>query len=407
MKKLLHSFLFTGVLLAYFSVSGQTNSKSSKYTPGYILTQENDTLWGLVFLQDHVFNTSECIFKVSSEGEEQNFLPDEIKGYGVKDGTVFRAGLTTDTKAVFFQYKVIGKYSLLYYRDTYYVESEGILEELTVSQEKVNVDSRTFAKAKEEYKYLLRAKMIDCYEIDRYLKATDFNLESLARLFENYAKCSSSTVKVYKHDTDKMKIRLGISVGVMGSVFDMIPGSSARYVFTEFGSPKISLSFVPSALVEFSFPALTQKASVRTGITFYSAKNEYSRLREEPGLVDLQEVTVTSSRIEVPLYLRYAFTRKGRGPYVIGGLGMNRFVRWETLRVHTLEPGIVSTFSDLEQRNFYINYLIGGGVDFPLGNKIVLGELIYGFAPYLLDGTGTPMPTAWFQTVSFSAGVLF
>ncbi|MEZ4776276.1 MAG: hypothetical protein R3D00_24085 [Bacteroidia bacterium] len=407
MRKLLPCALFVGILLSFGLVRSQSNSAKDRFNEGYILTLGNDSLPGLVFLQDHVFNTSRCVFKISSEGEEQNFSPEEIRGYGSLDGAVFRSGQNADQKTVFLQYKVRGKYSLLYYRDTYFVESGGKLEELILSQEKVHVDNRTFAKDREEYKYLLRAKMIGCHEIDRYLKATGFNLESLARLFENYAECSSARMEIYKHETDKMKVRLGISVGGMGSVFDMIPGSSARYVFTEFGSPEISFSFVPSALVELSFPALTQKASVRTGVTYYSATNKYSRLREEPGLVDLQEVTVTSSRIEVPVYLRYSFSRRGRGPYVIGGLGMNRFVSWETLRVHTLEPGIVTTFSDLEQRNFYINYLIGGGVDFPLGKRIVLGEVVYGFAPYLLDASGTPMPTAWFQTVSLSAGMLF
>ncbi|MDX2247317.1 MAG: hypothetical protein SF052_11095 [Bacteroidia bacterium] len=404
MKKLLRYLWFLGFVFPSLVSFGQGKDE---YKAGYILTLSNDSLPGFILLQDHVFNTTQCRFKVSSDGEEQSFSPEEIRGYGSVEGEVFRSGVNSEQKAVFFQYKTRGKYNLLYYRETYFIEAAGVLEELIMSQEKVQIEDRTFAKAREEYKYLLREKMINCLEIDRYLKATEFNLRSLSRLFENYAQCSSTPFVSYEYDLDKMKIRLGLSAGVMGSVFDMIPGNSARYVFTDFGAPLLSVSFVPSFLAEFSFPSLTEKASVRTGVTLYSATNEYYRKREEAGIVDIQDVTVTSARVEIPLYLRYAFSRKGRGPYVIGGLGMNRFIKWETLRVHTVEPGIVTTFSDLEKRNFFVNYLIGAGMDFPLGKRVVLGEVVYGFAPYLLDGSGDPMPTAWFQTVSLSGGVLF
>ncbi|MEZ4824937.1 MAG: hypothetical protein R3C61_01385 [Bacteroidia bacterium] len=401
----LRYYLLLGILIAIStSVCGQ---KKDSYTPGYIITLGQDSLPGLVLLQDHVFNTTTCVFKVSNDGEEQQFSPGEIKGYG-SGSSVFLSGYNAEGKDVFMQYKARGKFSLLYFRDEYYLKDGDSLESLILSQEKVKIEDRTFFKAREEYKYLLRDKMSDCFAINSYLKSTEFNLQSLAHLFEEYAGCSFTKIEVYKHETDKMKIRLGVAAGGMGSVLDFLPGSSARYVFAEFGSPRIAYTVVPSVLAEFSFPALTQRISFRTGATFYSATNEYERIREEPGITDIQHVTVTSSRLEIPLYLRYAFSKKGRGPYVIGGLGLDRFTRWDAVRVNTQSQNIVLRFeNDLEQKDFFINYLIGAGADFQVGKRVVLVEAMHGFAPYLLDGKGTPMPTAWFQSVSISGGILF
>ena len=108
MRKLLLS-----AMLCLFFASGF----SQKFLPGFIITLENDTIYGGVANQQDLINVKKCSFK-DSLGEITIFQPNDIFGYKFNDGRYYISKKLENgnlEKSVFLEYLVKGVIDLYYY----------------------------------------------------------------------------------------------------------------------------------------------------------------------------------------------------------------------------------------------------------------------------------------------------
>lgn len=113
MKKI---FSVLTCLIVAISSYGQSN-----FIPGYIITNDNDTVRGLIDFRTDIINGSTCRFKVGENDAQQIFSPSEIKAYRFIDEGKFyvseRVNLNDSEKRVFLEYLIQGVVSLYYYEE--------------------------------------------------------------------------------------------------------------------------------------------------------------------------------------------------------------------------------------------------------------------------------------------------
>ncbi|MBQ7419805.1 MAG: hypothetical protein IJV17_03570 [Prevotella sp.] len=137
MKKLI-------LLAACACCSAVTTSLYAQVNPmqGYIITNENDTIRGVIDYRSDEHNVRECIFQKEGSGEFTVYSPADIKGYRFENNGAFYVTKTVDINKkplqLFAEYLLKGGVSLYYistnYVNYYYFEGEdgktGLVKEL-------------------------------------------------------------------------------------------------------------------------------------------------------------------------------------------------------------------------------------------------------------------------------------
>lgn len=106
--------------------------------PGFIITNDRDTIYGDIDFRTDPMNAKQCIFREKGHNSTQTYLPFEIVGYRfTDDGKYYVSRLITfDPKEgivpVFLEYLLKGMRSLYYYKNendesAYFIEYEGKL----------------------------------------------------------------------------------------------------------------------------------------------------------------------------------------------------------------------------------------------------------------------------------------
>lgn len=113
MKKRLSALLLLTPFLLFASMRtyGQINPH-----PGYIVTNENDTISGTLDLRTSSVNSRQCTFRAMGERDFKTYSPGEVKAYRFEDdGTLYVSrNVEVDGKKreVFLEYLVKGIVSL-------------------------------------------------------------------------------------------------------------------------------------------------------------------------------------------------------------------------------------------------------------------------------------------------------
>ena len=95
------------------------------FKPAYIITRQNDTLFGKIDNRDYLPLSKSCIF-LSGEGIKTKYTPDDIRAFRFIDGSFFVAKDIAGEK-LFLEFLVKGKINLYYYYDgtnRYFIEKE-------------------------------------------------------------------------------------------------------------------------------------------------------------------------------------------------------------------------------------------------------------------------------------------
>ena len=92
----------------------------SDYQNGYIITNENDTIYGLINNRGYVKNAKECTFKTGQDSEKINYTPDMIQAYRFIDGKYYvskKIKVDEMESQVFLEYLIDGILDIYYYRE--------------------------------------------------------------------------------------------------------------------------------------------------------------------------------------------------------------------------------------------------------------------------------------------------
>ena len=206
------------ILLASFLLTlSLTNQAQHDYRNGYVITNVNDTLFGLIDVKDYRNNSRFCQFIQSLNDSPTIFTQKDINAYriGVDRYYVSRTVDTgDDQKDLFLEYLIKGQANIYYYRDYlgdhYLIDKQGnSLKEIIYKKEEIVIDHVTRLKESTEHIGLLKAYLSDCPEIFpriESLKKPDHN--NMIALAQDYHQkiCNDDSCIIYAQKKPPIRI---------------------------------------------------------------------------------------------------------------------------------------------------------------------------------------------------------
>ena len=378
------------------------------FSPGIIITNDDDTISGFILWKDQAFNAKKCVFRNTLETTEKSYNTNELKAYAIPGKKYFHSSLVRGLteEQVFLECIVLGRLSLFFYKDRYFVKIQDEIKELIISEQDVTQDGKVYRGKRFEYKELLQKNMFDCPNSLKELETTTLNKKSLKRLFVNYLECVEVESILYESTALKTMVRFGFGVGLVASNLNLSYGGGARLTYIEGVKIQKELSVSPSFIIEFSRPELSDRFQIRTGLTLYTLKHQI--YDENPTTNLINELSIETSRIEVPVLFKYYLLKQNIGLYILGGAGFDTFIKWDDLEVvSTVSPGAVlrESMDVLDHRQSFINFMAGIGIDFPLGKQTLRIEGIVGKGPGLMEVNSSISGSV--NSLSVSGSILF
>lgn len=203
MKRLTLKAIFQAAfLLACISVYGQSN-----YRPGFIITLEQDTVYGQIDFRTDKMNAQRCVFKMHENTVPVTYLPFEIAGYRFTDDGKFyvsrkiKLGGNKDVALpVFLEYLVQGLKSLYYYEsvengDIYFIQDGERLVMLDApGLEKMKDEGMFVSGQTDRYVPTLQYVFRDCPGLSSKIRKTSFTHKGLINITKeyHYAVCKSN-----------------------------------------------------------------------------------------------------------------------------------------------------------------------------------------------------------------------
>lgn len=188
-KTMKKTIAIVGALLYALLLTAQTNP-----LPGYIITNENDTIRGTIDYLTDIQNMSACHFRADGEQEFREYKPGEISGYRLSNNGIFYVTRTfqvgDEMQTIFAEYLLKGGVSLYYARDAhnqyyYWVDEEGKVGRMVYDGLRTDVpaDENTFRKHR-----IMEAAQImgKSQEAQRRLWKTNYSSKDLVSLTREY-----------------------------------------------------------------------------------------------------------------------------------------------------------------------------------------------------------------------------
>lgn len=253
------------ILLLFGQLYGQKN-----YLPGYIISNENDTTYGLIeYGVSRTFNHNICRFKNDEENKPNEYLPGEIKAYRFSDNRYYisKEMPVKDSvkEVVFVEILVDGIVNLYYYVEDfegiYYIEKEnGEISQLSNESKRIMKEGKEYETNSMKHVGVLLYTFSDCNELYSDINNTSLDHKSLINLSKKYHEytCKTGEECIVYEKPKKFIWDLGVYYGYNISRFDLNKWAFGYSLSSDF---KISYSSSFGLYFEFSPPFWDSKYS--------------------------------------------------------------------------------------------------------------------------------------------------
>lgn len=361
---------FLPVFFVFISIAAFSQSD---FRPGFVVTNQLDTIKGLVDFRDGSAANEVCSFKKSSSEAAISYYPGDIRIYGFMNDKVMESRqvvVEKTEKSVFLEVVVRGTVTLFKLNDTFWVEKQGSgFHQLSNNiAAKYSVDDRTKVRNDNRHIATLNIMMHDCAKVKNDVEKVQLNRRSLTSLVEKYNKCAGDVQSVvYQEKKPWAQAKFGLVAGVNFSRLN----TNTNGVSDWQTSPTLG------ATMDVYFPRAGERVAFTTGLLYYSATYDYSihtvrRSGSKEWVVD-DYFEFDTKQLELPLGARYTFPGKKFLPYVNVGIAfvgnLTRDVSWKQEITFNSEVDVTYeeyTASQLIQTGFWA----GVGVLTPLSKKL-------------------------------------
>jgi hypothetical protein len=307
------------LLIGIIQLAG-LNVVAAELYNGYIITHENDTIYGKIeYLPDAKYRTSLIFY--DKDGRECRFSPTDIKAFYLENDNRYfesREISTNDTKeTLFLRCLVKGEVSLFMLRGKnetrFFAESENKFVELLNTEIEKEINGIVYSTYKYEYVLILKTEFITkCPELLHLTDNVKFDENSLARFIESYNNCvdKDHVCKVYL-----MKKNVLQEIGVYLSF------SKQYFLYSGF-------SYGAGFCYEIKYPEFSRSIFFSTGLGF-----EYGLM---PG-DHFNDYETDLYKISVPVYFNFQLGHRKAQPSLIAGFKFNTLIAIENgpYRKHT------------------------------------------------------------------------
>jgi len=207
--KVLSVFLF---LIYPAFLNAQTN-----FIPGFIITNEQDTVYGYIDYRGDKRNAEYCSFRLDQSTKPIVYNPFDIKGFRYSGGKYYVSmrmkSENGNLKDIFAEFLVDGIANLYYFRDDlehYLIEKENSdIIELSNVNETVYYNGTEYKRATSKYIGILRGAFSDCMEIQNDVYDVELSQKSLINITKEYhdLMCSDEKCIIYQKDIPVFKFQ--------------------------------------------------------------------------------------------------------------------------------------------------------------------------------------------------------
>lgn len=199
-------------------------SAQSDFRNGYIVTNTNDTVYGLIDYRGDRASSKRCIFKKDINSEKQEFSPNDLKFYRFIDSKYFAVkSIESEGKKdlLFLEYLIDGAVDIYYYReqsgDHFFLDSgDDKLIELKNEQKEVNINNQDYLVDSKEYIDQLKYSFRDSPAISQKVDNIDFEKKSLIKIALDYHEvtCPDKECIIYEKKIPRLKLKFGPLIGI-------------------------------------------------------------------------------------------------------------------------------------------------------------------------------------------------
>ena len=223
------SLLSLLLVLSYGILHAQSN-----FRLGYIITNENDTIVGLIDYRTDQMNAQACTFKKTKTSPVETYSPGQITGFRfTEDGKYYVSGeIVSNSAIVFLEYILQGIMNLYFYADKitgldYYIfeNQDGMRHYITKRPDEVSeFDGKLMLKQDMQYKAVVPIIFEEVPELREKAGKVNFSHESMISITKDYHNlvCTTGEPCIQfetKPDKQSLKIKFSIYGGVSFSSF--------------------------------------------------------------------------------------------------------------------------------------------------------------------------------------------
>ncbi|NDV77531.1 hypothetical protein [Dysgonomonas sp. 511] len=356
---------------------------SQNYKEGYILSNNGDTIKGIIDYKADKTNAKVCYFKTKPGAETQSFHPEEIAGYRIwneKDKETYytskEINIDGNSQLVFVEYLLQGVMNLYFYpseKQNYYIlEEDGVATYVTKQADVLDKkDGKEFYRKDVKYRGILAYLFKDTPAVAEMAGKIDFNHKSMINLVKKYHDTTCATGEacvVFLGDGNKRKAKFKFSLYaganyLLSSEIFIWYNSDMNFDMTKVNplvggqvvlyAPRISQSV--GVVLDASFSKL--KGSFDGYARYHSVANGY---RDYNYRLELDEFSFSGK-----LGFRYTFQTGKIKPTLEGGYSYSTLLG-NKLKETDLDDPSKSEDSRLELVRKYHGPYISAGVDFKL-----------------------------------------
>jgi len=327
-----HILLVSALFISIVSL-GQTD-----FRPGYYITWENDTVYGLIDFRGAKRNSDHCLFKETEKSEPVQFNPTDISAYRFTDSKFYvskEIEINDTERQAFLEFLVNGITDIYYYsgedHTCYFIEGKnGRLIELTNDMIDEYIEGEGhFRRESKKYIGVLKATLADCEEVQEDIEKAGLNHKSLINIGKKYHEyvCDNDDCIVYEKPVPKFKFKFAPFIGInfIKLSFPETNHFDSGLSYSEFD---FNSAIAPSIGFVFntSIPQLNEKLSVDIGASVYQFKTSAIAESKPDFIVDVYDAQLEFTSLQTMIALKYSFPKGSIRPTLALGFASNFFL---------------------------------------------------------------------------------
>lgn len=216
---------------------------------GYIIKNNNDTVFGLIEYKGNKTNSSDCVFKKNIESASQTYTPGDIKAYRFDQSKYYVSKVVSSgdkEELLFLEYLINGIVDVYYYFDGlaehYFIDGgdNRLIDLKETSPEIITSNGKRYAQQSKQYRGILKYVFRQSPTISKKAETIQLNRKSLIDIAHAYHNeiCKNEECIIYEKKDPHENIKFGLLAGLAGvtvSMADEIPTKMIYFRNSDFG----------------------------------------------------------------------------------------------------------------------------------------------------------------------------
>lgn len=405
-------------LTSTFSFLIITAYAQSNYRPGFVISLQNDTIYGQIDFRTDKMNAKRCVFKPEGNSGIVTYYPYDIQGYRFTDDGKYYISYTIELKhdevpqPVFLEYLLQGIKSLYYYEtenyeSIYFVGSGDKL--IKVDAPKIitkREDGSQYTGNVKRYIPILQYAFGDCPALEHKIKRASFTHKGLIDIAKDYhyAMCTSNEDCIeFETKEDKHSLRLYVTpyAGIQQYSF---PSSGPWHNFSK---PDLSYLFGVNLALNSRRWMSSLSASMDISISHFNSveQRSYQTYKMVDGSISetyLHHYTRSSSltSLSAKLGIRYTYPKGRIRPFIEAG---GAFAGMIGRKFGPEQEGDYSSIAENVAEDTALGYYVNTGLQIkPVKRRDQYIVLRAQFEAAHHAGLGLPLYNAWSGAIGYT-----